>query len=184
MQVMDSLARYGAVSRFFHWSIAALLLWQLAGMVAKVTLGRDAALTGFLSGSHQSLGFVIFVAVLLRALWALANLGRRPPHHHGLAGLAARAGHIALYALMLFVPGAALIRAYGNERAYNVFGWQVFPARPEGEAIEWMVGFGSNWHGLMGWTLGALILGHIVMAIWHMAVRRDGTMAKMAGEAT
>lgn len=183
MQIMDSPARYGAVSRFFHWGIAVLLIWQLLGMVSKVTLGRDAALTGFLAGSHQSIGFVLFVLIVARVLWALANIGRRPSPHPGLAGLAAKAGHVALYALMLFVPTVALIRAYGNERAYQVFGWELFPARPEGEAIGWMVNLGGDWHGEMGWVLGALILGHVGMAIWHSAVKRDGTMEKMAGSA-
>ncbi|MDW3116752.1 MAG: hypothetical protein R8G60_02440 [Roseovarius pacificus] len=28
MQVMDHARGYGVVSRFFHWSMAALILWQ------------------------------------------------------------------------------------------------------------------------------------------------------------
>lgn len=183
MQIMDSPARYGAVSRIFHWGIAALLIWQLAGMLSKVTLGRDAALTGFIAGSHQSLGFVLFVLVVLRVIWALLNIGRRPAHEVGLMGMAAKAGHAAMYALMVLVPGIALIRAWGNERAYDVFGWNLFPARAEGEAVQWAVTLGGDWHGELAWVLGALILGHVVMAVWHTAVRRDGTLERMAGSA-
>ncbi|MDO5705963.1 MAG: cytochrome b [Paracoccus sp. (in: a-proteobacteria)] len=183
MQIMDSPARYGAVSRFFHWSIAGLMIWQFLGMAIKVMLGRDAALTGMIAGSHQSLGFVLFVLIVLRVIWALANLHRRPPHEAGLAGLAAKAGHVVLYALMILVPAVALIRAWGSDRAYVVFGWPVFPARAEGDVVQWAVDLGGNWHGEAGWLLAVLIVGHAVMAIWHTAVRRDGTMTRMAGAA-
>lgn len=40
----------------------------------------------------------------------------------------------------------------------------------------------SEWHGELGWTLAALILGHIAMAlIWHGLLKRDNTLQRMAG---
>lgn len=183
MQLLDSHDRYGTVSRFLHWAVAALILWQLLGMVLKGALGRESALAGVFVGMHGSLGFVIFVLVLARAGWALINLGRRPSYGAGPAGIAAKAGHLALYVLMLLVPGIALIRAYGSERAYQVFGYELFPARPEGQAIEWMVNLGGSWHGFLGWAMAALILGHIAMAIIHARLLRDNTIERMAGRA-
>ncbi|MDO5621887.1 MAG: cytochrome b [Paracoccus sp. (in: a-proteobacteria)] len=181
MQVYDSSARYGAVTRLLHWGIALLMIWQLLGMVTKVVLGRESGLASMMVGTHQSLGFVLFVLILLRVVWALVNTGRRPAHGAGLMGLAAKAGHLALYVLMVFVPAVGLIRAWGNERAYNVFGWEVFVPRPEGQAVTWAVNLGNDWHGEIGWLLGALILGHIAAVLWHRLVLRDDTMAKMAG---
>ncbi len=34
-------------------------------------------------------------------------------------------------------------------------------------------------HGLLGWTLLALIAGHVAMALWHGLVRRDATLRRM-----
>ena len=180
MQIMDSPARYGAVTRLFHWSIATLILWQLLSMALKNTLGRENAVAGFMTGTHGAVGFVTFVLVVLRVLWALANLGRRPGHA-GLAGLAAKLGHLMLYVLMIVVPGVALLRAYGGERAFSVFGIQIFAPRAPDQVNQTLVDLGSNWHGELAWLLAGLILGHVVMAVIHTALMKDRTMARMAG---
>ena len=179
MQLLDTPTRYGTISRFFHWSIGALIIWQILSMAAKNTLGRESALAGFMVGSHASVGFIIFLLVWLRVGWALINRGRRPVHGDGLLGLAARAGHFVLYLLMLFIPTVAVLRAFGGERPFTVFGIQLSAGQPEGQEIEAMTGL-ANFHGEMGWLLAVLILGHIGMAIFHLAVLRDRTIAKMA----
>lgn len=181
MQIMDSPARYGAVTRFFHWTIATLIFWQLASMVLKNTLGRENALAGFMTGTHGTVGFAVFVLVVFRVFWALINLGRRSGHGQGLLGLAAKLGHLALYALMIVGPGVALLRAYGGERAFSVFGVQIFAPRAPDQVNQSLVDLGSNWHGELASLLAVLILGHVVMAVVHTAVMKDRTMARMAG---
>lgn len=176
----DTAERYGTVSRALHWAVAALVLWQLLGMVLKLWLGRG-PVAGVFVGLHQPLGAVLFVLVVLRVIWALMNRRNRPPHAPGLPGQAARAGHVALYALILAVPGLGLVRAWGNTRAFEPFGLAVFPAREE--AVGWAVSAGNAAHGLLGWALAALVAGHVVMALLHAIVLRDRTLARMAGPA-
>jgi len=174
----DTIQRYGLVSRILHWSMAALLLWQFLGMGLKLTLGRT-PLVSFFTGSHQMVGTVLFVLILARVIWTIANRRHRPAHGDGLLGLAARAGHMALYLVMLIVPAAAILRAYGSERVFAPFGFQIFPAQqPE---IGWMVGIGDALHGELGWLMLALIAGHVVMVGLHQAMWRDGTLQRMAG---
>ena len=178
MQIMDSADRYGTVSRFFHWGVAVLIAWQIAAMILKNALGRESALAGFMVGSHQSVGFLVFLLVWLRAGWALVNRRNRPAHGGGLLGLAAKAGHLALYALMLFVPTVAVLRAIGGERPFTVFGIQLTAGRPEGQAIEALTGL-ANFHGEAAWLLAVLIVGHVVMAVFHSAVLKDRTIRRM-----
>ncbi|TXN01604.1 cytochrome b, partial [Methylobacterium sp. WL103] len=83
---LDTPERYGPVSRGFHWLMAALFAWQFTGALLYVGIG-DTALTRFVGSSHFTLGFTLFVLVLLRGAWGLANLRRRPPHP-GRAGRA------------------------------------------------------------------------------------------------
>ena len=177
----DTPERYGRISRLLHWGMAALILWQFLGMAVKLTLGR-VPLSGFFVGLHAPVGVTLFLLILARAFWALAMRHRRPAQATGLAGLAARAGHTALYLLMLIIPTLALLRAYGAERPFAVFGIPLFPARES--PIDWMVSAGQLLHGTLAWTLCALVFGHIAMALLHQALWRDGTLTRMAGRAT
>ncbi|OWJ77962.1 cytochrome b [Haematobacter genomosp. 1] len=174
----DTPTVYGRVTRVLHWSIAALVLWQLFGMTLRLIFGRQPVVSFFV-GSHQPVGTVLFGLILLRVIWAFANRGNRPSHGAGLVGVGARLGHLALYTVMLVVPSVALLRAWGSDRVFAPFGFQVFPARTT--PVEWAVGLGDALHGELGWVLALLILGHVVMVGLHEGMWRDGTMARMAG---
>lgn len=178
LPLCDTAQVYGRITRLLHWSIAALMLWQFIGMGLRLALGK-VPVVSFFVGSHQKVGTVLFVLIVLRVIWALMNRGNRPDHDPGLLGLAARFGHLLLYAIMVIVPVAALLRAYGGARPFAPFGFQIFPAQtPE---IGWMVRLGDALHGEMAWLLLALIAGHVVMVGIHQGMWRDGTLARMAG---
>ena len=55
-----------------------LFAWQFAGALLYVGVG-DTALTRFVGGSHFTLGFTLFVLVLLRGAWGLATCGGARP---------------------------------------------------------------------------------------------------------
>ncbi len=179
LALRDTPARYGRVTRLLHWTIAALILWQFVGMGLRLALGRG-PVAGFFVGLHQPVGTALFVLIVLRVTWALLNRRNRPDHGHGLLGLAARLGHLALYLLMLVVPSLALLRAWGSERAFAPYGFQIFPAREA--PIEWTQKLAGALHGELAWLMGLLILGHVVMVGVHEAMWRDGTLARMAGK--
>jgi cytochrome b561 len=178
---LDTPQRYGLVSRALHWGMAALFLWQFAGMAVRITVGRH-PVTAFMVGSHSGIGFLLLCLVLLRGAWGLANARRRPGHAPGLVGRLATLGHLALYALMLVVPSLALLRAYGSGRAFAPFGIPVFPGF-EGGPIGWMTAPGHAAHGLLAWTLLALVAGHVAMVIVHRRLWRDDVLHRMAGRA-
>ena len=80
---------------------------------------------------------------------------------------------------MLVVPTLALLRQYGSGRAFAPFGIPLWPA--SGERIEALVAPANAAHGLLAWTLLALIAGHVAMVLLHRFLWRDGTLARMAG---
>ena len=180
LQWRDDADRYGLVTRLLHWGMALILLWQFTGMILRMILGRT-PLMAFWVGSHQSVGTVLLALILLRLTWAWMNRNRRPAHAEGWAGRAARAGHAALYALLLVVPALALLRAFGNGRGYAFFGYPVVPRT--GVRIEWMAAPADLLHGKFAWLLLALILGHAVAAVAHHVLWRDGVLQRMAGRA-
>jgi cytochrome b561 len=171
----DSPARYGRISRGFHWLMAALFAWQFAGALLYVGLG-DTAVTRFVGGSHFTLGATLFVLVLLRGAWGLANLTRRPPHP-GRLGRAARTGHAMLYGLMVVVPALALLRQYGSGKPFAPYGILVMPERDS--KIAWMMIPGDLLHHWLAFLLLALVLGHAAMVVLHRRLWKDDVLARM-----
>jgi cytochrome b561 len=176
--IADNARRYGTVSRALHWAMAALMLWQLAGMVVKLVVGRT-PVTGFWVSTHGSVGTLLLVLILVRIGWALAQRGRRPAHATDPVGVLARIGHFLLYALMLVVPALAVLRMLGSGRPMRLFGLTLDPALA-GPA-QWMTAPANALHGLLAWGLLALILGHVGMVIVHRFVWRDAILARMVG---
>lgn len=64
-QLHDSPARYGTLSRFFHWSMAAILAWQFATALVHLLL-EDTAIEGFLWGTHKVVGLLLIILIVLR----------------------------------------------------------------------------------------------------------------------
>ncbi|MFQ8430499.1 cytochrome b [Amaricoccus sp. W119] len=180
LELRDTPKRYGLVSRALHWSMAALFAWQFLGIVVRGVVAKDSALDQLFQTTHSPFGFLLFLLVLIRALWTLSNRRTRPAYDRGPLGVAARAGHAALYALMVVVPLLALLRAYGTGRGLNAFGLlQIIPAT--GERIGWLVAPASALHGPLAWALLVLIAGHVAMVFVHRDLLRDNVLAKMAG---
>ena len=157
LPIMDNSQRYGAISRLLHWGMALLFAWQ------------------FTSATAHPVGVLLLTLVVLRAIWALANASRRPPS----VSVMAKLGHLVLYGLMMVIPTIALIRQYGSGRSLEVFGFTLMSGF-EGEEITWMTDLGGLLHGELGWTLLALIVGHIVMAILHRKLTHHDVLTRMA----
>ncbi len=174
--LQDSPDRYGLVSKALHWGMALLFAAQFLSAGLRWALPRDHPVRDFFWSYHVDLGLTLFLLVMIRGLWGLINLRRRPTHS-GLIGRAAVAGHLMVYALMVIVPLVRIIAAAGSKRGLDYLGIPIFAGRDV--EVKWLTSF-SEWHGEMGWILGLLILGHIAMAVgWHHLIKRDGTLTRM-----
>lgn len=158
--------------------MALLFAWQFVGMGLRLALGRT-PLVSFFVGLHASVGLLLFLLVLVRGAWGLANLSRRPPPGAGWLGRAARLGHGALYLLMFAVPALALVRAYGSGRAFVWF--DTLPLLAAGPKNEALVAPASLLHGPLAWLLLALVVGHVAMVLLHRWWWRDDVTARMFG---
>lgn len=162
----DTPNRYGTVTRVLHWSMALCILWMVFSALVPDFLSDRATQTLFRNG-HKHVGSVLFVLIIVRILWAMANASRRP----AVLSLPAKLGHWALYALMLAIPTIGLLRQYGSGRAFSPLGLPIFPGFDQSEKIDWMVQLGGQLHGELGWALLVLVAGHVAMTFWH---RRQG----------
>ena len=173
----DTPAYYGRISRWLHWGIGALLLWQLGGMAAKILWGHPQWVQAWLS-THQPLGTLLMGLIVLRALWALFNLRHRPAHVGKLAKIATLS-HLLLYLLMLGIPALGLYMTWLGGQPFAPFGIPLFDG---GSTQGPRMMQARQWHVWLGWTLLALIVCHAGMALlWHGLIRRDGTLSRIAG---
>jgi cytochrome b561 len=175
---IDSIERYGRISRWLHWGMALLFAWQFIGMGLRLALGRT-PLVSFFVGTHASVGLLLLVLVLLRGAWGLANQTRRPPHEAGWLGSAAALGHLAMYALMIVVPTLALVRSYASGRAFVWF--NQIPVFAAGAKDEALMRPAELLHGPLAWALLALIVGHVAMVALHRWWWRDTVAQRMVG---
>lgn len=161
MAMEDSPTRYGSISRLLHWSMALLLIWQFLSALSHYGF-EDTAFESLFWPTHKPLGVILIVLVVIRMVWALVNVARRPPS----INLAAKLGHLGLYGLLFFIPAFALLRQYGSGRAFEPFGLPLMSGF-EGDKIVWMVEPANLLHGVFGWILLAMIIGHVGMALLH-----------------
>lgn len=173
--VWDQPYGYGLVSRGFHWLMAGLFAVQFLSAILHV-IERKMALTEVLWAAHASVGFTLLVLVILRAVWGLLNIGRRPLHGKGFLGLASLGGHIAMYGLMISIPAVAVLRAFGGGRGFSVFGIELFQP---GERNALLMAPARLLHGPAGWALLALVAGHVVMVFVHRYAWREDILGRM-----
>lgn len=175
--VFDTPERYGAVTRILHWGMAALFGWIFVSAALHM-FAKESVIGKFFWSTHFSVGFALLLLVLVRGLWGMVNASQRP-QEDGFAGRAAKAGHIVMYALMLFIPAVAMLRAYGSGRGLWVFGVQLFAQT--GEEIPALMAPAHALHGLLGWVLLALIIGHVGMVVVHHRVWQHDILSRILG---
>lgn len=172
--INDTAARYGALSKFFHWLMALLIIQQFFKLGDRINDGEH--WLGDTFGSfHLSIGATILVLVILRALWALRQQSSRP-QHSGATAWAVRGGHILLYLCMFLMPVTGVLYMLGNGYGLKVFGSQLIAK--SGVETDWMLSLGSL-HSPIAWVFLVLLLGHVGIALVHHFIKRDDTLRRM-----
>ncbi len=168
--------RHDAFARLLHWGMAVLILAMLfvgVAMVSSMTLRPS------LLAWHRPIGIALLALAVLRLLHRLYR--RTPALPADLPAwqrFAARASHVALYALMLAMPliGWAMVSAAGNP----VVLWgdvHLPPIAPHDAGFYSVLRTAHAW---LARALLAVILLHVAAALHHAWVRRDGVFRSMA----
>lgn len=172
--------RFDRVQRWLHWTMAALIFVAIAlgAISAYLPVGHQPR-QGLLE-LHKSLGITILAILILRVMW---RLGAGEPRYRTPLGrlthLASRAGHIALYSLMLFMPVTGyLYSAAGGYSLpwFSLFQWPRLLPHDDGIAA-----WGKLLHDRGGWVIAAVVAGHLAAVAWHQWVKRDEVLSRMTG---
>lgn len=183
MSTSNTATSYGSVARSLHWLTALLILSAIGlGLYGKglpydtsETLATKAAIYSL----HKTIGVTAFFIAAARILWALAQPRPVPLHpDRRLETWVAELIHWSLYAAMLIMP----LSGWVHHAAVDGFApilWpfgQNLPFVPKSEAVAQAA---TLIHAISSKVLIGSILLHVVGALKHAAIDRDGTLARM-----
>lgn len=176
--------QYGSPAKWFHWITVGLMAVALpTGFVIKFITGdSDGAYKMGFYAIHESAGLTVLIVAVARLAWRWRH--PPPPHPAHLPApmrIAATAVHHALYALLILQPvlGFLATNAWGfplqGQTAY--LGFIELPKFME--AWEGLAQVLSRLHTAGAYLFAALLAAHVGGAIFHHAIRRDGTLMRM-----
>ena len=169
--------RYSKVAVILHWVTAILMIYMLfwgEGLIK--SFGATQAANPTL---HASLGLTILILTVARLVW---RFYKPPPPDVPMPAwqkIGAHAVHWAFYALLILIPLSGLA-ALDNEIAgrhpelasATFFG--LFPM------FHYSLPAFGHAHGLMTNVAIGLLALHVLGALKHQFIDRDGTLARMS----
>lgn len=169
-------AGYDTVAKTLHWLIFALLIVQFAVAWTMPEIHRNTQ-PETLINLHLSFGLTILAVIVLRLLW---RLGHRAPPLADLPGwqrVVAQLSHALLYLLLIALPIMGWTAASMRDWRIEFFGLFPVPhiAAPNPRLAGWL----GDQHTLVAYILLAVIGLHVLAALYHYLVRRDGVLQRM-----
>lgn len=174
-RIENGRSGYSRVAIALHWTIALLILGNVAG--ALIADSADRATAGAIMAMHKSIGITVLVLSLVRLGWRLAHgFPPLPAHTPRWDAVAARANHIAFYVLMIAVPLAGWIMVSGGDRPLTWFGLFDIPKLPVSPGTAKAA---NGAHELLAFTTVGLVVLHVAGALKHHLVDRDEVLSRM-----
>ncbi|QXM25369.1 cytochrome b/b6 domain-containing protein [Elioraea tepida] len=175
--------QYTTVAKWFHWVTVVLMLVALSfGFVIKYIKTDPFETKLVFYAIHESAGLTILFVSLARLAWRRFHPPPPLPDHVPMAIRRAAAGvHHALYALLILQPivGFVATNAWGfpMQGATAYLGFIDLPA-VVGET-KWLAEILSTIHTVFAYAIVVLLVAHVGGAIYHHALRGDGTLMRM-----
>lgn len=171
--------RYSAKARWFHWSMATLIVLAYGLILSRVEFGKSSPLRAFVVHSH----FWVGLLVLCLAFFRVAERRRHSPPGitpplQGFLQRAATITHYALYAFLFAQPILGLLTVIIENGALPIplTDLQIPSPLPTSDRLAEKF---EDLHKLLAsifyWVIGL----HVVAALWHHIVRKDNTLKRM-----
>lgn len=178
MQLTDRRDGYGIVSIALHWIVFALVLFLFVSGKAMEDLSPFTDAGRAQRILHASVGMlaIVFVVGRLAWRWWQGPLAGKDAGPRSLAFLSAFVQWALLAVLLaLIVTGPLLIWADG--RPIQVFDW--FALASPLPRIEWLHEALEEVHGIAANALVPLVGLHVLGALKHLVVDRDGVFRRI-----
>jgi cytochrome b561 len=171
-------AVYNPGLRTLHWLMAALIFVGLPLGVWGSLLPSGDRLRIEVLFFHKSIGVTVFGLVALRIVWRV--IVGAPAYVEPLGKLtraASRAGHLALYALMIAMPVSGYVGSAAGGRPLPWFGLLQVPRLVVKDKVLALAA--SSAHLVFAWMLAFVLAAHLGAVVWHTAIKRDSVLTRM-----
>lgn len=175
--LMPENRTYTRVAIALHWVIALLIALNFVAVWTAEGMAKPEKMQ--IMANRKAFGITILILSVMRILWRIAH--RPPPLSARLApweAALARAVHSLFYFLMIGMPltGWAMVSTGG--KPVSVFRLFEMPALPVGSDKATGSAF-HEVHEILGTALLILIGLHVLGALKHQFMDRDGTLGRM-----
>lgn len=178
MNTQSVESRFSPPAQAFHWLTVFFVFaaWTLGLFGDDLPKGSIRHLGEFI---HVILGETVVLLLVLRLVWRLKTPAPSPePTRFGIAGeLASRAGHLAIYGLLLAVPVVGVVTLFNGGEALSLFGLYDIPSPwPRNRELKHN---SKEIHELLAHLLIVLALLHAAAALAHHYLLKDRTLKRM-----
>ena len=173
-----AVAAYDLGLRTIHWLMAALIFVALPLGVWASLLPSGGGMRIEILFFHKSIGVTVLGLIALRIVWRL--IAGAPAYAEPLGKLtqvASRAGHLALYALMIAMPVSGYLASIAGGRAVSWFGLFELPRLVAKD--KFLDVAASRAHLVFAWMLAFVLAAHLGAVVWHAAIKRDSVLTRM-----
>jgi cytochrome b561 len=187
MTIRSNAARYGSVAMSLHWLIAILLIANICLGLYFTDLPRGDPNVFTLAQIHKSIGLTVLVLSVIRVLWRLVNpVPPLPADMSRALKFVARATQFLLYFLIVAIPLSGWIMVSASRLGlptpyFFLFNWPNLPFFAN-YALPAKIAAHEQWeaiHTYLAWSAIFLVPLHILGALYHQFVRRDGVLKRM-----
>lgn len=175
--IVQTTAKYGIVTQFFHWATAIVVLTAYTFGPGGSEQHVYAISSEFNRQLHETLGVLVFVLVIMRILWRIVDKRPDPAPLSPWMEIASRAVQSALYLLLFAVPLTAIAGAWFEGHPLTFLaGLQIPPPVGISHAMGALI---ANIHTWLGDAIVWLAGFHAVAAIFHHLFLKDGVLTSM-----
>ncbi len=181
---LDTRSKLSGNTIFLHW-VVALMMIALLGTGVYMEHNELYALYPW----HKSFGVLIFVFALWRVLWRMKNgwfahVGDYSAMEKSLSKIV----HYLLLIGTILMPVSGFLMSSLGGHGVALFGLELVARNPDPENMRQVIAlneplahFAHTMHGLGGKLIIAGVVLHVVGALKHHFVDKDGTIRRMLG---
>ncbi len=175
--IAPDAGRYSGVAVAFHWLLALMIVTSFCVGLYMADLPMSPTRLKLFNW-HKWAGVSILALSALRLLWRLAH---RPPADLPAPRWqrqAAHAAHWAMYALFFAVPLVGW--AYSSAAGFPVVLFGVLPLPDFVSPDKALAHAIKPWHGDLAYVLAGVVVLHVLAALQHQFIARDGLIRRMS----
>lgn len=168
---------YSGIAVTLHWLLALLLLTMAALGWYMMSIEEQAGSNWYFE-LHKSIGIVVALLVVTRIAWRINHRPKTlPPTVPVWQTWLSKVTQTMLYLLMVLMPITGYLGASYSKTGVKLFGeetprWTL----PDHDLSEQLFGV----HAVLIWVLIVLIGLHVVGALNHRFIRKDGVFQRMS----